>query len=182
MKTPLLFLFILLSQLLSACSSVMEHIPGVYSLDIQQGNVINQEMIDQLKPNMTKRQVVYIMGSSMLQDVFHKDRWDYLYSEQLDGESRKQKKLSLYFDGDVLSGVQGDFRPSSQNKPRKSKEITVEVPPRDLEKTLWEKVTGLFSDESDQVNQRKSVKTARDTDKEPSPKRDSDDDSGVWGL
>jgi outer membrane protein assembly factor BamE len=123
----------------------MENLPGVYTLDIQQGNVINQDMIDQLKPDMTKRQVLYVMGSSMLVDVFHEQRWDYIYSEQLDGEQRKQKRLSLFFKDEKLSGIKGDFRPSSLNANKKSKETTVNVPPRDLDKTLWEKITSVFS-------------------------------------
>jgi len=125
----------------------MNNLPGVYSLDIQQGNIISQETIDQLRPKMTKRQVLYIMGSSMLVDVFHQKRWDYLYSEQPGGEARKQKRLSLYFNGDELIGVQGDFRPSTLPVIKQSKETTVIVPPRDLEKTLWEKITGLFDDD-----------------------------------
>ena len=136
---------IFLSITLSSCTTIMENLPGVYTLDIQQGNVINQDMIDQLKPDMTKRQVLYVMGSSMLVDVFHEQRWDYIYSEQLDGEQRKQKRLSLFFKDEKLSGIQGDFRPSSLNANKKSKETTVDVPPRDLDKTLWEKITSLFS-------------------------------------
>lgn len=126
----------------------MNNLPGVYSLDIQQGNIINQEMIDQLRPKMTKRQVLYIMGSSMLVDVFHQKRWDYLYSEQPGGEPRRQKRLSLFFDGDELIGVQGDFRPTTLPVIRKSNETTVDVPARNLEKTLWEKITSMFSDET----------------------------------
>ncbi|NOQ77206.1 MAG: outer membrane protein assembly factor BamE [Methylococcaceae bacterium] len=132
---------------LSGCSTIMNNLPGVYTLDIQQGNIISQEVIDQLRPKMTKRQVLYIMGSSMLVDVFHQKRWDYLYSEQLGGKARKQKRLSLFFDGDELIGVQGDYRPSTLPVIKISKETTIEVPPRNLEKTLWEKITGLFSDD-----------------------------------
>lgn len=130
------------------CSSVLDNLPGVYSLDIQQGNVITQDMIDQLRPSMTKRQVLYIMGSSMLVDVFHPQRWDYLYSEQTSGDPRLQKRLSLFFKGDELISVQGDFKPSSKPVPRKNQNTTVEVPPRILEKTLWEKITGLFDDDT----------------------------------
>ena len=133
---------------LSACSNVLNNLPGVYTLDIQQGNIINQDMIDQLRPNMTKRQVLYIMGSSMLVDVFHQKRWDYLYSEQLSGEKRQQKRLALFFNGDILVNIQGDFKPSTLRVSKKSNESTVDVPPRDLEKTVWEKITGLLSDDS----------------------------------
>ncbi len=134
---------------LSGCSTVLNHLPGVYTLDVDQGNIVNQEMVDQLRPNMTKRQVLYIMGSPMLVDVFHQKRWDYLYSVQPGGGARAQKRLSLYFDGDSLIGVQGDFRPTSLPVVAESKESTIDVPPRNLEKTMWEKITGLFGDEPD---------------------------------
>jgi len=142
----------------------MNNLPGVYSLDIQQGNIINQEMIDQLRPKMTKRQVLYIMGSSMLVDVFHQKRWDYLYSEQPGGESRKQKRLSLFFEGDELIAVQGDFKPSALPVVRKSKETTIEVPERDLDKTLWEKITGLFSsDDPKKINNSHETESEEET-------------------
>ncbi|WP_235185834.1 outer membrane protein assembly factor BamE [Methylomarinum vadi] len=142
---------------MAGCSTVLNNLPGVYSLDIQQGNIVNQEMVDQLRPNMTKRQVLYIMGSPMLIDVFHQKRWDYLYSEQPGGGARVQKRLSLFFDDDKLIGVQGDFRPSSLPVVAESKETTVEIPKRNLDKTMWQKISGLFSDEPDlQASKRKT--------------------------
>jgi len=122
----------------------MNYIPGVYTIDIQQGNIIDQAMIDQLRPGMNKRQVLYIMGSPMLDDVFHKNRWDYLYSDQPEGEDRVQKQISLFFENDQIVGIQGDFRPSAVPVIKTSGETTVDVPKRDLEKTLWEKITGLI--------------------------------------
>lgn len=147
MKKSFTSLITVIGLSLSGCS--MDNLPGVYSLDIQQGNIVNQEMIDQLRPNMTKRQVLYIMGSPMLVDIFHQKRWDYLYSEQPGGEPRVQKRVSLYFDGDTLIGVQGDFRPSSLPVAVESKESTVDIPPRNLDKTLFEMIAGVFSDEPD---------------------------------
>lgn len=130
----------------------MNYIPGVYTIDIQQGNIIDQAMIDQLRPGMNKRQVLYIMGSPMLDDVFHKNRWDYLYSDQPEGEDSVQKQISLFFENDQIVGIQGDFRPSAVPVIKTSGETTVDVPKRDLEKTLWEKITGLIGyDELDAI-------------------------------
>ncbi len=141
--------------LIGGCSTVLNNLPGVYTIDIQQGNRVSQEMINQLKPTMNKRQVLYVMGSPMLVDVFHKKRWDYLYSSQSDGESREQTRISLYFEGDILVGVQGDFKPTATTE-ELSKEVTVEVPKRDLDKTMSEKIVSIFShdevDESLDVN------------------------------
>lgn len=179
-----------LSVALTACTTIMENIPGVYTLDIQQGNVINQDMVDQLKPGMTKRQVLYVMGSSMLVDVFHEKRWDYLYSEQLGGESRKQKKVSLFFNDEKLVAIQGDFRPSIVPVAKKSNETTVDVPPRELDKTLGEKITSIFDDEPP-VKQNK-VKKAHELKKERAVKKfkeakavdkveTQEEDNSLWG-
>ncbi len=86
--------------------------PGVYKVDIQQGNVVTQDMIDQLRPGMTHRQVRFIMGSPMITDTFHPNRWDYLYSYQAGGSQRLQERVSLVFDAnDRLAGLAGDFMP-----------------------------------------------------------------------
>lgn len=86
--------------------------PGVYKIDIQQGNVVTQDMIDQLKPGMTRRQVRFIMGNPLIVDTFHADRWDYLYSLQPGGGQRQQERVSLMFNGnDQLISLNGDFRP-----------------------------------------------------------------------
>jgi hypothetical protein len=109
------------------------------------------------------------MGSPMLVDVFHQKRWDYLYSKQIDGEAREQKKITLFFDGDLLSGIQGDFKPDSQTV-KVVKETTVDVPVRDLEKTLWEKVVWLFSNEPEpRINYNKADTTEKIAATEPNP-------------
>ena len=86
--------------------------PGVYKIDIQQGNVVTQDMIDQLKPGMTQRQVRFIMGNPLITDTFHAKRWDYLYSIQPGGRQRYQERIALMFDAnDQLIGLGGDFMP-----------------------------------------------------------------------
>lgn len=86
--------------------------PGVYKIDIQQGNVVTQDMIDQLKPGMTQSQVRFIMGNPLITDTFHAKRWDYLYSIQPGGRQRYQERIALMFDGnDQLIGLGGDFMP-----------------------------------------------------------------------
>ncbi|MDO9104419.1 MAG: outer membrane protein assembly factor BamE [Methylovulum sp.] len=143
--SKLLFSFCLLASLsLASCSMVLNNLPGVYSLEIQQGNIVDQDMIDQLRPGMNKRQVLYIMGSPMLVDTFHQKRWDYVYSDQPKGEDRVQKRITLVFDHDQIIGIQGDLRPSAVPVSKSTNETTVDVPKRDLDRTLWEKITGLF--------------------------------------
>jgi outer membrane protein assembly factor BamE len=91
--------------------------PGVYKIDIQQGNVVTQDMIDQLRPGMTRRQVRFIMGSPLVTDTFHANRWDYLYSMQPGGGQRQQERVSLVFDdSDHLVGLAGDFKPGTSRE------------------------------------------------------------------
>lgn len=162
MKKSSLLLAAVTSLCLVACSTILNNLPGVYTLDIEQGNIIDQSMVNQLRPNMTKRQVLYIMGSPMLADAFHEKRWDYLYSEQPGGEDRVQKRVSLFFNGDNLMGVQGDFRPSSLPVVKESTEASVDVPKRDLERSMWEKISGMFGNEPDTLARRTSQSESKE--------------------
>lgn len=90
--------------------------PGVYKLDIQQGNIVTQDMVNQLKPGMTKRQVRYIMGTPLLVDSFRNDRWDYFYSLKNSQEEYSQERLTLVFRGDQLVSLQGNFRPAQARR------------------------------------------------------------------
>lgn len=107
-RTRIIRSFTLASLLvLAGCS-----FPGVHKIDIQQGNVITQDMVDQLRPGMTTRQVRFIMGTPLITDTFHSNRWDYLYSIQVAGGTRKQERISLVFDdNNELQGLAGDFVP-----------------------------------------------------------------------
>ncbi len=91
-----------LALLLGGCLSV-------YKVEVQQGNVITQEMIDKLKPGMTRSQVRFVLGAPLVADPFHPDRWDYYYylrrSEEKTGETRR---LTVIFKNDTLVTVQGD--------------------------------------------------------------------------
>lgn len=142
MRKPVIVITYLLSMFLSGCS--LDWLPFVYHLDIHQGNVVSQEMVDQLRPGMTKRQVAFIMGTPLLKDPFHDNRWDYLYSNQPGGEPRVQKNVTLVFEKDELAGLRGDFRPGNLPSIEMVKDTTVDIPKIDREKTLWEKIIGLF--------------------------------------
>ncbi len=95
---------------LSACS-----FPGVYRIDIPQGNIITQEMVDQLRPGLTKRQVNFIMGTPLIRDTFDQDRWDYVYSFQPGGGERAQERLTVFFENGELTRFVGDFTQTPEN-------------------------------------------------------------------
>ncbi len=86
-------------------------LPGclrVYKQEIQQGNVITQEMISKLKPGMSRSQVRFVMGSPLITDPFHADRWDYYYYLRRTGENTGETRhLSLFFKNDTLLKVGG---------------------------------------------------------------------------
>ena len=93
--------------LLASCS-----LPKVHKVIVQQGNIINQEMVDQLKPGMTKTQVAYIMGEPILKNTFDENRWDYMYTLEVPGVLRSNMRMSLFFDGEILGYFTGDLAPS----------------------------------------------------------------------
>ena len=79
---------------------------SVYRPTIQQGNILDPEQVDKLKPGMSKRQVIYVMGTPLLQDPFHKDRWDYVHTiKPGDGAEPTIQRLTLYFDKDDLQRI-----------------------------------------------------------------------------
>ena len=78
MKTLLIVILSVFVLLITACSK--DKIPGVYRIDIQQGNDVTQDMVNKLEAGMSKSQVAYIMGTPLLIDTFHPNRWDYIYS------------------------------------------------------------------------------------------------------
>ena len=87
-------------------------LPKVHKIDIQQGNVISQAMIDQLKPGMTKNQVKFIMGTPLIADTFNQNRWDYFYGlKPAEGEEVRERMV-IFFKDDKLHTLRGDYMPN----------------------------------------------------------------------
>lgn len=100
---------------LAGCSNVPSALDvtsrlNPYRIDIRQGNLVTQEMAAQLKAGMTREQVRFVLGTPMLSDVFHPDRWDYLYYFRPGNEPEglQQRRLIVYFENDLLVSVGGD--------------------------------------------------------------------------
>ena len=111
---PKTSVLVLCAMLLASCAGIGSlDFPGVYKLGIPQGNIITQDMVDQLRPGMTKRQVIFVMGTPLVRDPFHQDRWDYVYNYQPGGGTRGQERLSVFFANDQLINFTGDFVPST---------------------------------------------------------------------
>lgn len=121
----------LLLVVLSGCSSEGDRkLPGVYRVDVQQGNIVEQEMIDKLRPGMDRNQVRFIMGTPAITDPFHANRWDYVFTHSKSGRTRQQRHVTLFFKDDKLTHVEGDVVPG-ERKPVDELEAraeSVEVP------------------------------------------------------
>jgi outer membrane protein assembly factor BamE len=83
-----------------------------YKVEVVQGNVVTKEQVDMLKSGMTRQQVREILGTPLLTDIFHADRWDYVFTIKRQGVDPQQRKLTLFFTGDTLARFQGDAMPS----------------------------------------------------------------------
>lgn len=86
----------------------------VYKIDIQQGNIVSQDMVDKLRPGMNRSQSRFVLGTPLIQDTFHPGRWDYVYTIEPGGGRRLQERESLFFnDAEQLSSLSGDFVPGA---------------------------------------------------------------------
>jgi len=96
--------------LITGCSSW--GFPGVYRINVEQGNIVTQEMVDQLKPGMSRRQVRYILGTPLVNDTFNQNRWDYTYILRNGRGIIEQSTLTVFFEGDNLVRIEGDLAPT----------------------------------------------------------------------
>jgi outer membrane protein assembly factor BamE len=85
-----------------ACLALSSCFLKPHKIDIQQGNYIDPEAIAKLKPGMTRSQVRFLLGTPLLTDAFHPDRWDYLFSDRRAGKLMQEHRLTLWFEGDAL--------------------------------------------------------------------------------
>ena len=113
-------LTILLSFLfISACS-----IPKVYKLTVQQGNIVTQDMIDELKVGMTKRQVAYVMGTPLIRSPYQQNRWDYIYTLERRDKVVKNYQVTVFFNEDIYTHFEGEV--PQEKKPEKEQEVLEE--------------------------------------------------------
>ena len=95
---------------LPACGFV--GFPGVYRINVEQGNLVDQEMVDQLKEGMSRRQVRFILGTPLIEDTFNANRWDYPYVLRNGNDVVRESWVTVHFDGDKLVDVTGDVVPA----------------------------------------------------------------------
>jgi outer membrane protein assembly factor BamE len=83
----------------------------IYKVDVQQGNLFDKATVDSLKPGMSKRQVLLVMGSPSVVSPFDQDRWDYVSTIRRGRNDMESKDLTLYFKEDALVKIDGDYFP-----------------------------------------------------------------------
>jgi len=106
------YLIVILTLSMAGCSQF--RFPGVFKIDIGQGNIVEAKAVEQLRIGMSKRQVQFVLGSPLLQDVFHPNRWDYFYSLKKGKKSTKSKHLVVFFEENKLVRTEGDFEESNR--------------------------------------------------------------------
>ena len=102
-----------LSRVLIACSlaALVAACGVVYRVDVNQGNLLEQKMVDSLKPGMTRRQVSLILGTPSISSPFDQDRWSYTSSFSKRGRKADVKTLTLIFEDNLLARIEGDYFP-----------------------------------------------------------------------
>lgn len=108
MKKILILIVITTVFLVTACST--------HKIDIQQGNVITQEDLEKVKPGMTPRQVRFALGTPILVDSFHPDRWDYIYSLKKGSKKTKIQRVTVFFSNGTVSDIRADLLPELKDR------------------------------------------------------------------
>lgn len=112
--------------------------PGVHKLNIQQGNIVTAEMLEQLKPGMTTRQVEFVMGTPVLRNPFQSQRWDYLYSLEERDQITREYRIQVFFDANGRYTHYTGTLPSDdfQTEPEDSEGKTEEKSPNTIPENM----------------------------------------------
>ncbi|MBK1643319.1 cell envelope protein SmpA [Thiocapsa imhoffii] len=117
--------------------SLLADLPFVYRMTVQQGNIITDEMVDQLELGMNKRQVQFVLGTPLLMDFFQADRWDYTYTIRRGHNPMEIRQLTLHFQDDELVRVDGDLQPNpARAQARIPEDTIVSVPDQEQRRSL----------------------------------------------
>lgn len=108
MQKHLLKLMVI-SLLLAGCSNL--RFPGVYRIDIEQGNIVDAGMLEQLKPGLDPAQVRYVLGTPQLVDPFTPERWVYLYRLRRGSGDLVESRIVVWFENGVLARWEGQPLP-----------------------------------------------------------------------
>ena len=83
----------------------------IHKIDVQQGNYVTQDLVDKVRNGMTKAEVKQVLGTPLLSDVFHANRWDYYFSSVKGGKAEDRKRLTILFENDKVVSIAGNAQP-----------------------------------------------------------------------
>ena len=86
-----------------------------YKVNIQQGNFISQDMAAKLRPGLTKEQVKFLLGTPLLTDMFHGNRWDYLFRLQKPNGALTTNRVAIFFKDDRVERIEGSELPNEMD-------------------------------------------------------------------
>ena len=132
-RSLFILFFITASTVIVGCGSSVPVVKP-FKMDIQQGNVVTSKMLLQLRPGMTKSQVKFIMGTPLINDSFHINRWDYFYQMRRAGKVIEQRRVILDFENELLARVRGDVVP--QGTPGAETGVTLSSEPSAIKKPV----------------------------------------------
>lgn len=166
-------IFFLTFIFLTACSvkSPIDYFEAkIYKLDVQQGNIITAEMLIGLKPGMTRAQVKYVLGTPLIQDSFHENRWDYIYKMIKDERLIEERHVVVRFADDELVDVKGDIIQSNDiligaETERQSKVITLseaDYAEQKKDKNSLLSRLKFWEDETDQKTEEATIKISKE--------------------
>jgi outer membrane protein assembly factor BamE len=128
--------------LLASCGSAGLPVPDIkpYRIEIQQGNFVSQEMVSKLKPGMSKDQVRFVLGTPLITDSFHAERWDYVFRRQrANSNVLEQRKIAVFFEDGKLKRIEGDVKQAPTEAA--AAPAAAQPPP---EKSWWQKLKDRF--------------------------------------
>ena len=127
--------------LAGGCARLSEvPVPGLYRVDIRQGNALDDAALARLAPGMPRSKVIHLLGTPAIDDVFHADRWEYLYSFARGGDEAMWRRITLHFEDDRLVRVEGDVLPADAIEPGPEAAKVIRVPPRPPEKGFFRRI------------------------------------------
>ena len=93
--------------LATGCTSLL---PNPHRIDVQQGNIIKEEDLQKIEPGMNRKQVRFVLGTPILRNTFHRDRWDYLYYLRSEEKEHQAQRVTLFFEDDTLLRIEKSTR------------------------------------------------------------------------
>jgi len=158
-----LILILIFINLIGGCSKLQ--FPWVYRIFVQQGNFIESDMIEQLEVGMTPEQVRYIMGSPMIADTFHPDRWDYYFTLRRGDKQYNEYHFTVLFENGKLASWEGDYDKAEvkgASAAKLNEEVREEI--EDKKKSKDFKQGGDAIPESNEPNDRDGADSATEED------------------